>query len=297
MMPPGMRILPGGPLRRPRRRVVHPEADADRGDRLEQIRAPRALRRAGFRFLTQRRHVVEDPEAAAVRAGDEVGAQTRAVVLELEIAHRDRRHVEAERFASGRRRRTTPTPARRSPRTSSPFFLGSSRIEFAAAPPAMPVLISVHVLPPSCVRQKCGLASSMRSVFAAAYAVMPSKCPASMLKMRVHGLIAGGVTFVHVAPPSIVTWILPSSVPAQIVLMSRGDGESAVMLPSGAGVDDARVLAGARRRLPRLPREIGADARPAVRVIGRLPHRVRRVEQHVGDPPATTRSASCARCG
>src|SRR5690242_7031406 len=100
----------------------------------------------------------------------------------------------------------------------------------------MPVLISVHVLPPSCVRQKCGFKSSTRSVFAAAYAVLLSKCPASMLKMRVHALICGGVTFFHVAPPSIVTWILPSSVPAQMTLRSRGDGDSAVMLPCGLTV-------------------------------------------------------------
>ena len=44
-----------------------------------------------------------------------------------------------------------------------------------SAPGAIPVLISVHVLPPSCVRQKCGLRSSRRSVFAAAYAVRLSK--------------------------------------------------------------------------------------------------------------------------
>src|SRR5262245_22796758 len=100
----------------------------------------------------------------------------------------------------------------------------------------MPVLISVHVLPPSCVRQKCGFRSSRRSVLAAAYAVRLSKWPASMLKMRVHGLIAGGVTFFHVAPPSMVTWMTPSSVPAQMTLTSRGDGDSAVILPSGAGV-------------------------------------------------------------
>jgi hypothetical protein len=34
--------------------------------------------------------------------------------------------------------------------------------------------------------------------------VRRSKCPASMLKMRVQGLIADGVTFFHVAPPSDV---------------------------------------------------------------------------------------------
>src|SRR5262249_34283448 len=100
----------------------------------------------------------------------------------------------------------------------------------------MPVLISVHVLPPSCVRQRCGLASSTRIVFAAAYAVRSSKWPASMLKMRVHGLIAAGVTFVHFAPPSTVTWMLPSSVPAQSTFAFLGDGENAVMVPSGAAV-------------------------------------------------------------
>src|SRR3954452_23336615 len=63
-----------------------------------------------------------------------------------------------------------------------------------------------------------------------------------MLKNRVHGLIAGGVTSVHFMPPSIVTWITPSSVPAHSTLMSRGDGDSAVMLPSGEGVTFAPYL-------------------------------------------------------
>src|SRR5512144_2268659 len=76
----------------------------------------------------------------------------------------------------------------------------------------------------------------MRSVLAAAYAVRLSKCPASTLKMRVHGLISPGVTFLHVAPPSTVTWMLPSSVPAQRIFTSRGEGESAVMLLIGEGV-------------------------------------------------------------
>src|SRR6476659_7919305 len=102
---------------------------------------------------------------------------------------------------------------------------------FATLPGATPVLISVHVFPPSCVRQKCGLRSSSRNVFAAAYAVRLSKCPASMLKMRVHGLICGGVTFVHFAPPSVVTWILPSSVPAHSTFTSFADGDSAVIVP------------------------------------------------------------------
>src|SRR4029078_6965373 len=116
------------------------------------------------------------------------------------------------------------------------------RIEFATAPGAIPVLISVHVFPPSCVRQKCGFMSCTRIVFAAAYAVPLSKCPASMLKILVHGLICGGVTFVHFAPPSVVTWMLPSSVPAQMTLMLFGEGESAVIVPSGAGVTPLAYL-------------------------------------------------------
>ncbi len=176
MMPPGMRILTGRQLRRPRRRVVRPVANAHRRDRLEQIRAARALRRARLRVLTQRRHVVEDPEAASVRAGDEVGAQTRAVVLDLEsrteIAGMLKRSDRQWSPSSNDTHTCTSVAA-----YSSPFFRGSSRIEFAAAPAAMPVLISVHVLPPSCVRQKCGFRSSMRSVFAAAYAVVLVEVP------------------------------------------------------------------------------------------------------------------------
>jgi len=57
-----------------------------------------------------------------------------------------------------------------------------------------------------------------------------------MLKIRVQRLIAGGVEFDHVRPPSKVAWMLPSSVPAQMTLTLRGERESAVMLPAGAGV-------------------------------------------------------------
>src|SRR5215813_6098536 len=77
--------------------------------------------------------------------------------------------------------------------------------------------------------------SSRRSVFAAAYATSGSKCPASMLKIRVHGLIDGGVAFVHVTPASCVTWMVPSSVPAQRTAIDFELGPSAVMLPIGPG--------------------------------------------------------------
>src|SRR4051794_17644231 len=57
-----------------------------------------------------------------------------------------------------------------------------------------------------------------------------------MLKMRVHGLIEGGVTLCQVTPPSRVTWMLPSSVPAHRTASDRGLGPSAVMLPIGPGL-------------------------------------------------------------
>src|SRR5579872_6664280 len=82
----------------------------------------------------------------------------------------------------------------------------------------------------------------MRSVLAAAYAVCVSKWPASMLKMRVHGLISGGVTLLQCAPPSIVTLITPSSEPDQSTLRLRGEGERAVMLPCGPTFTSAAYL-------------------------------------------------------
>src|SRR5580704_13739169 len=119
---------------------------------------------------------------------------------------------------------------------SRPFLRGSSRIELATAPPAMPLSISVQVLPLSCVRQKCGFMSSRRRVLAAAYAVLVSKWPASMLKMRVQGLIWDGVTSVHFAPPSVVSWRTPSPVPAQSTFTSSDEGASAVIEPNGEAV-------------------------------------------------------------
>src|SRR6478735_12431595 len=57
-----------------------------------------------------------------------------------------------------------------------------------------------------------------------------------MLNTRAHGFTEGGVTLVQFAPPSVVTWMTPSSLPVQMILMSRGLALSAVMLPAGAGV-------------------------------------------------------------
>src|SRR5215472_17271472 len=57
-----------------------------------------------------------------------------------------------------------------------------------------------------------------------------------MLKMRVHGAIPFGVTSFQVAPPSVVTWITPSSVPAHSTCTDGGEGASAVIAPRGDAV-------------------------------------------------------------
>src|SRR5438046_7670574 len=64
-----------------------------------------------------------------------------------------------------------------------------------------------------------------------------------MLKIRVQGLIPAGVTFRHVAPPFVVTWMLPSFVPAQSTAALLGEGDSAVIAPRGVGVTVLAYLA------------------------------------------------------
>ena len=45
-----------------------------------------------------------------------------------------------------------------------------------------------------------------------------------MIETFAHGVSCGGVTLCQVFPPSRVTWISPSSVPAQMVPISTYDG-------------------------------------------------------------------------
>src|SRR5436190_23066557 len=80
----------------------------------------------------------------------------------------------------------------------------------------------------------CGL-RSFESI--AAYAVPASWCEASMTLM-LPATLFGGVTFVHVLPPSRVSWMKPVLVPAQITPRPPtgiGEGASDVIEPPGAG--------------------------------------------------------------
>src|SRR5207245_1465180 len=48
--------------------------------------------------LPKRSHIVQNPEAAAMSAGDEVGAETGGVVFHLDIANGNRGHILAQRM-------------------------------------------------------------------------------------------------------------------------------------------------------------------------------------------------------
>src|ERR1035437_2779457 len=67
----------------------------------------------------------------------------------------------------------------------------------------------------------------------AAYAVPPCACEASMTLM-LPGTF-GGVTLVHVRPPSRVTWIIRVLVPTQITPATTGESASVVIDPPAAG--------------------------------------------------------------
>src|SRR3954453_19736008 len=54
--------------------------------------------------------------------------------------------------------------------------------------------------------------------------------------MRVHAFICGGVTLFHFVPPSVVSWMRPSPLPAHRTLTSSGEGASAVTVPAAEGV-------------------------------------------------------------
>src|SRR6267142_2704195 len=58
-----------------------------------------------------------------------------------------------------------------------------------------------------------------------------SERPASRMDTLAQGPSCGGVTSVQALPPSRVTWTRPSSLPAQMIFASTGDGASAYTTP------------------------------------------------------------------
>src|SRR6266849_5784402 len=94
----------------------------------------------------------------------------------------------------------------------------------------------------------CGCKSSRLLRLTAAYAVAASKCEACSILIVLQVEIADGVTFFQVAAASLVTWILPSSLPTQIRPSLTGDGAMVRMVPGAClgffGSTVVRVRAG-----------------------------------------------------
>ena len=94
-MAPVSWILACRELWRPRRRIVRRAAHAHRRRRLQQIEIIRGEHR---RVLPERRDVVENPEAAAVRRSDRDRSRGTCCRPSPEIANGDGGHVELERL-------------------------------------------------------------------------------------------------------------------------------------------------------------------------------------------------------
>src|SRR5205814_8618228 len=104
---------------------------------------------------------------------------------------------------------------------------GSSRTTLTGPVGGSRLTISVHVAPVSCVLYTCGRMSSRRTAFTDTYATAASAWPASICDTLSHGRRGGGVTFFHDRAASRVTCTRPSSVPAQIICTSLGEGATA----------------------------------------------------------------------
>ena len=177
------------------------------------------------RDLPERREVVEDPQTAAVRRDHEVAVPDR------QIPDRRHRQVQAQRLPAlavveRHEHRVRVVPAKSRPRRN-----GSSRTALTSAPAGRPLAISTHVAPPSRVRRDAGAASSARLVLQRGVGRVPvevrrldrARSPRRARGRRRHVR--------HVAPLSRVTWIWPSSVPAQITRPSTYDGASVTIAP------------------------------------------------------------------
>ena len=107
----------------------------------------------------------------------------------------------------------------------------------------------------------------------------------------------GGVTFVHVLPPSRVTCTQPVLVPTQITPALTGEGASAWIDPPARGGPRALPVgaaAGCAGGAPRA-REVGADRVPRLAAVARRQHVLRAPCRACADPAARTRAAARRR--
>src|ERR1017187_1271418 len=155
-------------------------------------------------------------------------------------------------------------------------------MELATAPPATPLSISVHVLPPSWVRQKCGFMSSSRRVLAAAYAVLVVEVARVHVEDARPGLDLGRSDVVPLGAAvggdldDAIARARPKHVDVEGRGRDRGDGARRRRGHGGG------VLAGIAGLLPCLAGEIAADGGPTVTAVDGLPHAGGPIEEHIG---------------
>ena len=209
--------------------------------------APSAACRSG---VTSSRIQKPRPCVPAIRSEQ----QARAVVLHLQVAHRDRRHVDAAATASGRRRRTTPTPACRWRRRADPSGADPRESSWRRRPRDAGVDLRPR------------LAAVVRAIEVRLDVVEAQRVRRRVRRQRIEvpGLDVEDARprldrrRRHVGPRRrrrhVVTWMLPSSVPAQMTRRRAATATSAVMLPIGPGVTVLAYLPAVAGDVPRLAR-------------------------------------------
>ena len=272
------RIFAGGKLRRPWRRVVRPEAYADSSCGLEQIGTRRRGRISG---LPQRSDVVEDPETASMRASDQIGAHAGLVILQLNVTHRNRRHVEPQRIPviaivngkpdlSVRRRVQQALLAWILPNRVGHRAWGDSIVDLSPglATVVRPPQVRIHVIQTQRVRRRVG---GLRIEVPGVHVEDSGPC-LHRRRRDVGPLLAaiGGHLNQSVAGAR------PKDIDVQRRRRNRRYSAQ------GRRSHCRRVLAGVRRHIPFLAaRKIAADRRPAMPAVDGLPHSRSREEQDV----------------
>ena len=148
----------------------------------------------------------------------------------------------------------------------------------------MPLTIFVHVRPKSCVRKMYGEKSSSSGFFTAMYAVPASNIDASIWLTRPRSGMSFGVTFVHVLPPSRVTWtsaVVRSGPDDVDVRLARARARTPWRTSPGLFMSCVIGPPDSCHRLRIVAREIAADLVPGLAAVRRLPHVLRRGVEHV----------------
>ena len=216
-----------------------------------------------------------------MRAGNQIAAQTTAVVLDLQVAHGDRRHVDAQRL---------------------PMIAVVERHPHLRVGGAVQQPLHLRIFTDGigrCIARQSGAdlgpggAAVVRAIKVRTQIVEAERVRRDVGRT---GVEMAGVDVVDARPRLERTWrhVFPrgAAVGRDLHLSVVGTGPEYARTAgrrrqrgnrSGRGrCHGVAVLAGGDGHFPCLPCEIGADTRPALAAVERFPHHVRCVVQHVG---------------